>query len=505
MSEISISNNNISPLRGSSLIIAAIVLAISNFIVVLDMTIANVSISHIAGGLAISVTEGTYVITSYAVAEAISVPLTGWLAKRFGTARVFTFCIFLFGFFSAMCGMAGNIGILITGRIFQGLVGGPIMPLTQTLLMQVFPKEKKSVALGLWSVTTLVAPVMGPIVGGSICDNWGWSFIFYINVPLTIACGAANFKTLRNFETTISKEKIDFVGLGLLIIWVAALQIMLDEGKNYDWFESNTIWSLLIIAIIGFVCFLIWELTHDQPIVDLRVFRHRGYSASVLTLSIAFGAFFSSIVITPLWLQNYMSYTSTWSGYTTAVTGILAICIAPIVAKLSGKYDARMLVFFGVSWLGLMTFIRSFATTDMTHLGIAIPLLLQGLGTPFFFIPLTALALSSVNPQETASAAGLMNFLRTLSGAFATSIVTTAWENNANILRSDTVSNIAPPAQIAAMLGNTNDPEQPLYILDQALQSQAIMLSTNHIFLVVSCTIAFAAIAIWLVPKKVKV
>lgn len=497
---------SVQPLTGAKLIIAAILLAFSNFIVVLDMTIANVSVSNIAGGLAVSLSEGTYVITSYAVAEAICVPLTGWLASRFGSLRVFTTCMMLFGVFSAMCGFANSLGMLVAGRVFQGLAGGPLMPLSQTLLMQIFPKEKRGTALGLWAMTTLVAPVMGPVVGGYICDNWGWGYIFFINIPLALVCGAVLLKLLRRFESVIIKNKIDFIGLTLLIIWVSALQIMLDEGKNYDWFSSSEIWALLIIAIIGFSCFMIWELTHDHPIVDMRVFRHKGYMASVLTISLAFGAFNCSIVLTPLWLQNYMGYTATWSGFTTAVLGLLAVCVAPIAAKMSTKYDPRILVFCGVSWLGILTLYRSFGLTDMNHYQVSIPMLIQGIGMPFFFVPLTALALSSVDSEEVASAAGLMNFLRTLSGAMAVSIVTTAWEDRANILRNDLVDKIVLPEQILSTFGDSSEAGQAavLHMFDQLLQSQAVMLATNHIFMVVSCAFAFAAMAIWLAPKPHK-
>lgn len=349
-------------------------------------------------------------------------------------------------------------------------------------------------------MTTLVAPVMGPVVGGYICDNFGWSFIFFINIPLAIVCSLVLLKLLRCFESVIIKNKIDFIGLALLIVWVSALQIMLDEGKNYDWFESSEIWALLIIAAIGFACFMIWELTHDHPIVNIRVFRHRGFAASVLTISLGFGAFNCSIVLTPLWLQNYMGYTAAWSGLTTAALGVLAVCVAPFAAKFSTKYDPRMLVFCGLGWLGLVTFYRAFGSTDMTHWQISIPMLYQGIGMPFFFVPLTALALSSVDSEEVASAAGLMNFLRTLSGAMAISIVTTAWEDRTNILRNDLVDKIAAPDQIASMVGDMNE-SLALSLLDQLLQSQAVMLATNHIFLVVSCAFAFAAMAIWLAPK----
>lgn len=484
-------------LQGSELTLAALLLAGANFIVVLDMTIANVSVPHIAGGLAVSPNEGTYVITSYAVAEAISVPLTGWLSKRFGTLKAFVTSIFLFGIFSAMCGLANSIEMLVAGRVLQGLAGGPIMPLSQTLLLQIFPKDKQPVAIGLWAMTTLIAPIMGPIAGGYICDNWGWPFIFLINIPITIFASIVIMRMLRRFETKIILEKIDFVGLGLLILWVAALQLMLDEGKNHDWFESSYIVSLLIIAIIGFIAFLIWESTHKTPIVDLKVFRHRGFSVSVLTICLAFGAFFGSIVLLPLWLQTYMGYSATWSGYAMAGMGVLAVFMAPIAAKMSEKIDPRFLVFFGVSWLGVLTFYRSFGTTDMTFSMIAVPILIQGIGMPFFFVPLTGLAMASVEPHEVADASGQMNFLRTVSGAFATSLTTTAWDNQAAIFRSDLAGYVnLPDVPLTGM-----SPEMAVQALDFTVQSQTIMLATNKVFLVMSLMFIFAAAAIWLAPK----
>jgi len=491
------------PLQGSQLWVAGMLLAIANFIVVLDMTVTNVSVSHIAGSLAVSPNEGTYVITSYAVAEAITVPLTGWLASRFGTLRVFTFSMILFGICSLLCGLSTSLGMLVVGRILQGLAGGPLMPLSQTLLMQVFPAAKKGTALTLWSMTTLVAPILGPIVGGYICDNWGWEFIFFINIPIALICGVASMHLLKPFETKMLNSKIDFVGLFLLILWVGALQYMLDEGKKLDWFASTEICMLAVIAAVGFASFMIWEFTQEHPVVDLRIFRHRGFSSAVLTISLAFGAYFGSVVLTPLWLQTYMGYTATWSGLTTASSGVLAVLAAPFAAKLSQKVDPRRLVFCGVLWMGIMTFVRSFCTTDMTPWQVAMPMLLQGIGMPFFFVPLTGLAMASVRPEEMASSAGLMSFLRTIAGAFATSIVTTQWDSQTTVFRNDLVTRIESPSQVAAMLGDTSPSglEAAKGTLDQLVQSQAVMLATNHIFLIVSVIFVFAASVIWLAPK----
>lgn len=498
--------DKIATMSGPQLLITGLLLAIANFLVVLDTTIANVSVPHIAGGLAISPSQGTYVITSYAVAEAITVPLTGWLASRFGTVRVFATAMMLFGVCSLLCGMANSLGMLVVFRIMQGLSGGPLMPLSQTLLLKIFPKEKAPMAIGLWSMTTLIAPIMGPILGGVICDNWSWPYIFYINVPLAAICSIIGWKLLKKHETKTAKVRVDVIGLILLVVWVASFQYMLDEGKNLDWFNSTEIRVLAVIAGIGFIVFMIWELTDDHPVVNLSVFRHRGYASSVLTISLAFGAFFSATVLTPLWLQTYMGYTATWSGITTAMTGILAVIAAPIAAKMSAKIDPRKLIFAGVMWLGMITMIRSFGTTDMARWQIALPLFLQGVGMPFFFVPLTGLALASVDEHETASAAGLMSFMRTLSGAFATSVVTTSWEDKTNYNHAELAGLVDPTHQYAQKLMNMGmDPERIRMMLDNILQSQAVMLATNHIFFIASLTFLLAASAIWLAPKPTRV
>ena len=278
---------------------------------------------------------------------------------------------------------------------------------------------------------------------------------------------------------------------------------MLDEGKTLDWFSSPLIVALAIISAIMFCCFLIWELTEEHPIVDLKAFRFRGFTAGTITISFAFGAFFGTVVLIPLWLQSYMGYNATWAGFVGASTGILAVAAAPFAAMMSQKYDPRKLVFFGVIWLAFWTFIRSSATTDMTTWQIAWPMILQGIGMPFFFIPLTSLALASVDEKELTSAAGLMSFLRTLSGAIATSLVTTAWENKATEFRSDLTANSLSPEQFAQISGAASS-EISLNNLDYMIQAQAIILSTNQILVICSGTFIFAASAIWLAPKPLK-
>ena len=239
MSPTTPANQADAPLTGIMLWAAAILLATANFIAVLDMTIANVSVPSISGALGATTSQGTWVITSYSVAEAITVPLTGWLAARFGAVRVFVIAMAMFGACSALCGVSTSLGVLVFARICQGFAGGPLMPLSQTLLLRIFPKEKATAALTIWSMTTLVAPVIGPILGGYLCDNYSWPWIFYINVPIAAGCAFIAWTMLKRYELPLLKNPIDRVGLLLLVVWVGALQLMLDEGKDLDWFSST--------------------------------------------------------------------------------------------------------------------------------------------------------------------------------------------------------------------------------------------------------------------------
>lgn len=492
------------PLTGGMLWVAALMLASANFIAVLNMTIANVAVPNIAGSLGAATSQGTWVITSYAVGEAITVPLTGWLASRFGSVRVFTTSMILFGVFSIVCGLSSSLGVLVVARVFQGLCGGPLMPLSQTLLMRIFPKDKVAAAIGLWSMTTLVAPVVGPILGGWLCDEYSWSWVFLINAPIAIGFGLYAWKLLKRYQEDARRSPIDTVGMGLLIIWVAALQLVLDEGKNLDWFASTQITVLSVVAAIAFAAFLIWELHERHPIVDLRVFRHRGFSVSVLTISFAFAAFFGVNVLTPLWLQSFMGYTATDAGLVTAWTGVTALFVAPWVA--TSKSDPRKLVFVGVIWMGLSTLWRTVANTDMGFWDIALPLMAMGFGLPFFFIPSTGLALASVNESEMDSAAGLMNFLRTLSGAFATSVVTTVWSDQATRDHAELVGLVDRDQSVRGLLGQSGlTPDAVNQTIDHLVTSQSIMLSTNQVMTVIGLIFIAAATLIWLAPKPTRV
>jgi DHA2 family multidrug resistance protein len=483
------------PLKGAAMALGAFALALSNFVVVLDITIANVSVPHISGSLAVSATQGTWAITSYSVAEAICVPLTGWLAARFGAVRVFLLSLIGFGLFSLLCGLSRSLEALIAFRVMQGLCGGPIMPMSQTLLMRIFPPNKAPAALGLWAMTTVCAPIAGPILGGLISDNWSWHWIFFINLPIVVLCTVVTRQLITRYETPTVKAPIDFVGLAMLVVWVGSLQVMLDKGREEDWFASDLISTLGIVAAVVFVAFLIWELTDRHPVVDLSVFRMRGFTIAVITQSASYAAFFAMVVLTPMFLQTNLDYTATVAGQAMGFMGVLAVVMSPIVAKLTGKFDVRLLISFGVTWLASMAFLRSAWVTDMGFFSIALPQFLQGFGMPFFFVGTTALALSSVRPEQTASAAGLQNFMRTLSGAFATSISMTMWDRETKYAHAELVGVIHPPADMMSqgLMGRM--------MLDRMVNTEAVTLATNMVFVGCGVILAAAACFIWLAPR----
>jgi DHA2 family multidrug resistance protein len=494
------------PLHGFGLAAAIGVLAMANFMAVLDMTIVNVSIPHIAGSMAVSVNEGTWAITSYSIAEAVMVPLTGWLAQRFGPVRVFTTAALGFGTCSLLCGLAPTMSVLVTLRVMQGLMGGPLMPMSQTLLLRIAPPEKRNMALGLWTMTTILGPIAGPILGGLFADTWGWPWSFFVNVPVAVVCSTLALRMLAKFETPVVKRPIDFVGLGLLIIWVGALQVVFDNGENKDWFESTFIVSFSVTALVGFILFLAWELTDEHPIVDLRIFRHRGFAISTIAMFFAFSSFMGSNVLIPLWLQTNMGYTATTAGQMMAFNGLVAVCVAPIAANLIGKIDPRLMMSVGLAIVALDTFYRTTFNTDMTFWGLVPAQMALGFGMPLFFIPLMSLSMGSVLPEETASAAGMFNFLRTTAGAFATGVIVFAW-------RDATVQN---HAQIAGALNNAprtlaqlhatgQSTQQALMSLDNIVQVQSVMLGTNNIFAVVAVIVACVSAGIWLMPKPKKI
>src|ERR1700674_3028979 len=475
------------PLVGGERALVTVALALATFMQVLDTSIANVAVPTLSGNLGVSSSQGTWVITSFAVSNAIAVPLTGWLARRFGEVRLFAIAILLFTVASWACGLSTSIGMLIFFRVVQGAVAGPMIPLSQSLLLAVYPPEKKGTALALWSMTTLVAPISGPILGGWITDNISWPWIFYINVPVGLLCAYITWDRLRSRETRTFKLPIDGVGLVLLVVGVGCLQVMLDKGKELDWFHDKLIVTLAVVSTIAIAALVIWELTEEHPIVDLQLFARRNFTAGAISISLGYMVFFGSVVILPLWLQTQLGYTSTWAGLATAPTGILAIVFSPWVGKNLTRFDGRYLASFSFAIFALCSFWRASFNTDASFGYIAMPQLIQGIATAFFFVPLVSITLSGLPPDRIASASGLSNFLRILAGSFGASLSTTLWDRRAAMHHSQLTEHISAYNRIAAQsidqlqqLGMA--PGTAYATIERLITNQAYMLSTNDVF-----------------------
>lgn len=493
------------PVRGSQALVA-LALALGTFMQVLDTTIANVSIPTIAGNLGASTDQGTWVITSFAVANGISVPLTGWLMQRFGVVRVFVLSVLAFTLASFLCGVAWSLPSLIFFRVLQGGVSGPMIPGSQALLLTLFPPAKKGTALAIWSMTTLVAPICGPLLGGHISDNYTWPWIFLINVPVGIFCAFVCWRGLRHRETPTRQLPIDSIGLGLLVVWVGALQIMLDTGKDLDWFASTEIVVECVVAVVGFIAFIIWELGEKHPIIDLSLFRNRNFSAGTLALSLGYAVFFGAVVLQPLWMQTWLGYTASWAGLVAAPSGIVAVLLSPLVGKLISRVDARLFATASFIIFAASYFMRSGYTADASYVAYMLPLLVQGVAMSMFFVSMLAIALDGVPDARVPSASGLSNFLRITAGAFSTSIVTTLWDRHAALHQSQLASatSLGDPRMQEALLGLKRiglEGQQALAVLNRSLTSQAYLLSTLDLFWLYGGISLLLVGAVWLTRR----
>lgn len=497
------SEEQVPPLKGLLLVLGTLAMSLSVFMNVLDLSIANVSLPTIAGDLGVSPNQGTWIITSFAVANAIAMPLTGWLTERVGQVRLFVWSTVLFTLASCLCGMAPDMDSLIAARILQGLVAGPMIPLSQSLLLSSYPKSKAGLAMAMWGMTVLVAPVVGPLVGGWITENISWPWIFYINLPFGIGSAILTWMIYQDRETKTRKLPIDKVGLALLVVWVGALQIMLDKGKELDWFASTEIVTLALVAGIGLAVFLVWELTEEHPIVDLTLFKERNFWVGTLTMGLAYGAYFGNVVLLPLWLQQFMGYTATWAGLVTAPVGILAIIFSPIVGKKIDTVDPRAIVTVSFMIFAMVMWMRSQFNTNIDPQTILVPIVLQGIALATFFVPLITLTLSGLPPERVPAASGLSNFVRISCGAFGTSIATTLWQDRATIHKAQMTENLSVDNPVLSgylngFEANGISAEKGLAIIDQLATQQAYTIGIDEIFLASAALYLLTIPIVWI-------
>jgi DHA2 family multidrug resistance protein len=377
--------------------------------------------------------------------------------------------------------------MLIAMRVAQGIFAGPMIPLSQSLLLANYPDDRKNLAIALLMMVTVAAPVLGPILGGWITDNLRWQWVFYINVPVGIVATLLTAWLLRGRETPTARVPVDGVGIGLLAIGVGSLQVMLDRGKDLDWFNSPAIVTLAVVACLGLAAFVAWELTDEQPAVDLRLFAGRNFTAGTVALCVAFALYFGNIVLLPLWLQTQMAYTPTWAGLASAPVGVLPIVLAPFVGRYMHRVDLRWLATASLAAFAAASFWYSGFNTQVTFEELAWSRFAQGMGLALFFTPLLAIVLSGLPQSRVASASGLANTLRTLAGSFATSLTTTGWDRREALHQThltDRVTVFDPSVRPALdqlhALGAQG--ASAFGVLDQTIVQQAYMLATNDLF-----------------------
>jgi len=494
-------------MTGALLAITALALALGTFMQVLDSTIANVSIPTIAGDLGVSTSQGTWVITSFAVANGISLPLTAWLMRRYGVVRIFVVAVALFTLASFLCGISWNLPSLILFRIFQGAASGPLLPGSQIMLIMIFAPAKRGAALAIWSMTAMLAPICGPILGGYISDNVSWPWIFFINVPIGVACALIVWRNMKSRETPTAKLPVDRTGLLLLAVWVGALQVVLDTGKDADWFNSTVIVVETLVAGIGFMAWLIWELNEPHPIVDLSLFKSRNFAISTAVFCLGYALFIGGNLLHPLWLQTKLGYTATWAGLVLAPGGVVAFFLSPIVARSMGKIDARWIAVISLAAFAISCFMRSNYTADGDFGAMMLPLLVQGVALATFFISMTTLTLNGMDGRSVPQASSLATFARMTAGSFAVSLTTTAWERFGTVHQTrmaEVIGSTDPTFShaVAAIRGAGLSTEQAVAAIAQQVSDQAAFLGVIDFFRASGwCLLALIPL-IWLTKKS---
>ncbi len=486
------------PLGSGARLAGTLALSLATFLCVLDISIANVAIPATAGDLGVSPDQGTWILTSYAVATAIALPVTGWLARRVGTVRLFALSVLAFTLLSLACSAAPTLEALVVFRTLQGAAAGPMIPLSQVLLLRAHPPERIGSALSLLAVTTLAAPVVGPVLGGWLTDNGSWRWIYLVNVPIGLVCGPVAWHAFRPLETAVARDPIDRTGLALLIVWVGALQVMLDLGRHRDWFDAPLIRGLAVASALCFVLFLLRVRSAARPIVDLTLFRIAGYRAGTLALALGYGLFLGNLVLLPLWLLQYLDYSATLAGIVLAPVGILSIAAAPFVGRFVDRHDPRLLVSASFAAFALSLWLRSAFSTETDLATLMLPSLVQGAGTALFFAPTLAMILAPIPPGRMAAASGLASFLRYAAGAVGTSLMITAWDWRSAVHRNRLVESVVdgslPLAGFREALASAGlAPDQQMAIVDRLVEQQARTLAVDDLFL--ASAVAFVALA----------
>ena len=425
--------------------LVALAVMMATIIEVLDMTISNVALDHIRGSLSAGVDEAAWVLTSYIIGNAIVIPLTGWLSSVFGRKRFFLFCVTLFTISSLFCGSALNLQTLVFFRVLQGLSGGVMMPLSQAILMETFPPREQATAMAVWGIGMMLGPILGPIVGGWITDNYSWRWIFYINLPV----GALAFLLLALILVDppyIKREvkRVDWLGLSFLVLGMGSLQILLDKGERLDWFSSDLIITLTILSTVGLLLFVVQELRTKEPVVDLRILRNRTFAVGTVFTTVVMFGLYGTFVLIPLYCQLLAGYTPLLAGQVLSIQSLGTFFSIMLAGRLFHRLDPRLLVSLGCLAAGI-------GSWDMTHFNpqigfweIARPGFLRGMGSGLIFVPLTTLSLGAVPKEQMGTASGLFNMVRTIGGSIGIALLITFLSRGAQVHQYYLTAHIHP-------------------------------------------------------------
>jgi MFS transporter, DHA2 family, multidrug resistance protein len=424
----------------------AVVVAMAAFMEVLDSSIANVALPYMAGSLGATNDQSTWVLTSYLVSNAIVLPISGWLANAFGRKRFFMVCLVIFTVSSLLCGIAPSLGAIIFFRILQGMGGGGLQPMAQAILADIFPPEKRGLAFALYGITAVIAPTVGPTLGGWITDNYTWRWIFFINLPVGILALLLVYRLVDDppWATKRTGLKLDYIGVSFLALGVGALQVMLDKGQEDDWLGSRFITTLAILAVVGLVSLVIWEWFYKKPIVEVKLFRNLNFLGSNLMMFTLGLIYFGSLVMMPLFLQSLMGYTAESAGIVLSGSGALLLVLMPVVGFVSSKAQARYLVAFGWLTLAIGMFLSYlYLDLDVSFNAVAVLRLAQVFGLPFLFVPINLASYIGMPAEKSGSVAGLMNFMRNMGSSVGTSMVTTLLDRRAQVHQNYLDANVA--------------------------------------------------------------
>jgi len=422
----------------------------ATFMEVLDTTVVNVSLPHIAGNLSASIDEATWALTSYLVANAIVLPMTGWLASMFGRKRLLMLSVVGFTAASFMCGLAPSLGTLVVFRIIQGATGGALQPLSQAVLLEAFPPRDRGKAMAFWGLGIVVAPILGPVLGGWLTDQYSWRWVFYINIPVGVA--SMVMTQLYVFDPPYLRAQsrsVDYWGLGMLAVGIGALQIVLDKGQQEDWFASSFITALAVISVIALVTLVIHELTTENPVIDLRIFKERSYAVGVFLMTVLGFVLYGSMVLLPIMLQTLLGYPPLQAGIALAPRGMGAFIMMPLTGVMTGRFDSRKLLSVGLFIGGFTLLWISRLNLQAGYWDIFWPQFLQGVGMSLLFVPLTTVSMDPIPRERMGNATSLFNLMRNMGGSIGIAITGTMLSRRQQSIGSVYVANVTPYGPMA--------------------------------------------------------